>query len=51
MKWRYIIVVGAYHDHNRLISRCGEVAEMASHRKASTVALWTTGKKKSPRSR
>jgi hypothetical protein len=38
MKWRWAIAVGAYHDHNRVISRCGEVAEMTGHRKAGTVA-------------
>jgi hypothetical protein len=39
MNWRWEIAAGAYHDHDRVISKRGEATEMAGHRKAGTVAL------------
>jgi hypothetical protein len=39
MKWRWAIAAGAYRDHDRVISRRGEAAEIADHRKAVAVAL------------
>jgi hypothetical protein len=47
MKWRWAIAIGAYRDHDRVISRRGEAAEMAGHGKAVAAVLWMAGKKSS----